>query len=149
MSWTTIESCNTLCLVHWEGCSEKCCIVIVIQVKITTLAVELLTHIITGVHLRWVFQRSNSHLRNILHWKIHILPVMTIVGVAIILNLVGLIVRTTRVVHSHNKGTIKRTAHCLLVEFLWCIGLCLTNLLTILILESKGKGLHWLAQRKY
>ena len=73
---------------------------------------------------------------------------MSIVSMAVVINLVSLIIRSTRVVHHHNKRTIKRTTNRFLVEFLRCIGLHLTHLFTALILVGVVERLNWFAKRK-
>ena len=73
---------------------------------------------------------------------------MSIVSMAVVINLVSLIIRSTRVVHHHNKRTIKRTTNGLFIEFLRCISLHPAHLFTILILVGIAKRLNWFAKRK-
>ena len=73
---------------------------------------------------------------------------MSIVSMAVVINLISLIIRSTRVIHHHNKRTIKRTTNSLFIEFLRCISLHLAHWFTILILVGIAKRLNWFAKRK-
>ena len=95
-----------------------------------------------------ILQGSDGELRNLLHRQVQVLPVMTIVGVAVVLYLVCLVIRTAWVVHHHQEGTVEVLANSLLIETLRSIFLSLAYLLAILVAECIGKLLHRLTQSK-
>ena len=73
---------------------------------------------------------------------------MTIVGVAVVLYLVCLVVRTAWIVHHHQEGTVQVLAYGFLIETLRSILLRLANLLAVLVAESIGKFLYRFAESK-
>ena len=95
-----------------------------------------------------VLQRGDGELGNLLHRQVQILPVMTIVSVAVVLYLVCLVVRTAWVVHHHQEGTVEILAYGFLIETLRSILLSLAYLLTVLVAESIGKFLYRFAESK-
>ena len=146
MRRTTVEGTDALGLGHTESGIKERCIVVVFQISETTFAVELLAHIITAIELAPVFQRRNSQLLDIIHRQVQVFPVMTVVGMTIILHLVGLVVRTARVVHHHDKRTVQLPTDSLFIERFRGVTLRLCQLFAVLILEGISELLHRLAQ---
>ena len=95
-----------------------------------------------------ILQRGDGELGYLLHRQVQILPVMTIVSVAVVLYLVCLVVRTAWIVHHHQEGTVQVLAYGFLIETLRSILLRLANLLAILVAESIGKFLYRFAESK-
>ena len=73
---------------------------------------------------------------------------MSVVGMTVIFYLEGLIIRTTGVVHHHDKRTVQRTAHRLLVERLRGVFPRLRQLFAVFVLEGIGELLHGFSQRQ-
>ena len=71
---------------------------------------------------------------------------MTVVGVAVVLHLVGLVVGAAWVIHHHDKGAVEFLAHGSVVETLGSIGLRLAHLLAVLVAEGVAELLDRLAQ---
>ncbi len=71
---------------------------------------------------------------------------MAVVGVAVILHLVGLVIRVARVVHHHDEGAVELPANGGLVEALGGIGLSLAHLPAVLVAEGVAELLDRLAQ---
>ena len=146
MSGTTVEGRDALGLVHIKGGTKKGGIVVVLQIAIATLAVELLADIIAGIELATVFQSIDGQLFDVLHRKIQVFPVVTVVGMAIIFHLKGLVVFATGVVHYHYEGAIQRTAYRFLIERLRRVFLHGGDGLAVFILEGIAEFLNRLAQ---
>ena len=61
---------------------------------------------------------------------------MAIVGMTVVFHLVGLIIRTTGIVHRHDEGVVDGTTHHLLTEGLRGVSLGRTNGLATLVLKG-------------
>ena len=146
MSRATVECRDALRLVHRERSTKQTSIIEVVECQVATLAIELFAHIIAGVHLMSILQGSNGELGDFFHRQVQVLPVMSIISMAVILHLIGLVIRATRVVHHHQESTIQAMSYRLLVEALRSIFLSLAHLLAVLVTEGIGKLLHWFAK---
>ena len=76
---------------------------------------------------------------------------MAVVGVTVILHLVGLVIRPTRIVHRHDESAVDGAAHHLLIERLRRVRLGRTDRLAALVAEGIGELLKRFAdsQRKH
>ena len=125
MCTAAVESLDALLLVHTEGSTQQVAIGVVLDVQITYGTVQELAHITTEIHLAAVLQAGNGGSLQVLDVQIQIQPVVTIIEVAVIVNLIYLVVGTTGVVHQHHIVGIQilaAAAH-LLVELLRGVGL--------------------------
>ena len=68
---------------------------------------------------------------------------MSVVGMTVVFHLIGLIVRTARIVHRHDESAIERTTNYRLIERLGGIFLSRALGLAILILKGIGELLYW------
>ena len=143
----TVKGVDALGLVHTKGGREERSIVEVFGVEVSACAVELLTHIIRAIHLAAIFQRGNGQLCYLLHGQVQIFPVLTVVGVAVIFHLVGFVIGVAWVVHHHDEGALKLSAHSGIIKLLRGIGLGFAHHLAVFVAESIGKLFHGLAQR--
>ena len=67
---------------------------------------------------------------------------------AVILHLVGLVIRTSRIIHDHDESTVEGAAHSSLVERLRCVGLRRSDSFAVLVAECIGELLYRFAQRQ-
>ena len=146
MRGATVKGGNTLSLIHIKGGTKQRGIVEVLRVSIATLAVQLLAYIITAIELTAILQRGNSQLLYLLHRQVQVFPVMSVVSMAVILHLIGLVVVATRVIHHHDKCAVQFVAHHFLIERLRCILLGRSQCLAVLVAESIGELLDGLTQ---
>ena len=139
MCGTTVEGAYSFCLVHTEGGAHQRSVVKVFGVAVSALAVEHLTHVIRAIQLTSVLKRSYSQLLNVVHRQIEVFPVVSVVGMAVELHLIGLVVRTSWVVHHHDESAVELVAHHLLEEFLRGICLGFSHSLSILVAMGVGE----------
>ena len=142
---TRIECSDTVGLVHRECGREERCVVVVLSIRESTLTVKLLAYVVRRIHLLAVLERSDSQLCNLIHRQVEVLPVGSVVHVAVVLYLVCLVIRTTRVVHHHDECALNRVAHYLVVERLRCEAARLAYGTTVLVAELVCEFLHRLA----
>ena len=142
MGGAAVEGTDTLCLGHTEGGAKQGAIVIVLQIGIPAFPVQLFAYVIAGIEFPAVFQRGDGKLLDVVHRQVEVFPVMSVVGMTVILHLESLIVRTTGVVHHHDKRTVQLAAHRLLVERLRGVFLRLCQLLAVLVLKGISELLH-------
>ena len=146
MSGATVESHDALGLVHGERRAEERTVVVVVEVEIAPLAVELLGHVVGGVEFAAILDGGNGHLLDVVHRKIDVFPVVAVVGMAVVFHLIGLVVRTARVVHRHDERAVDRTAHRGLVELQRGVFPRCANGLALLVGKGEGELLHGLAE---
>ena len=91
------------------------------------------------------FQRTDSHLFDVVHGQVDVFPVMAVVGVAVVFHLIGLVIVAARVVHHHDEAAVQFLAYHFLVERLRRELTGLADSLSLLVAEGIGKGLHGFA----
>ena len=148
MRRSAIEALDTLGLVHREVVAQEGGIVVVIERGDALRAVELTAYVAGVVHHRIVLERGNGHLLDLLHGEVDVGPVAPVVGVAVEVDLVGLVVGTRGVVHNHHVPVAEITPNKLLIEALRCVLFC-TDSLTLSIAKRVGKLRRRLSQIEY
>ena len=96
-----------------------------------------------------VAQRSNGHRGYFVHRQVKILPVMTVVSMPVILYFIGFMIRTSRVVHDHDKRSVKRSTHSSLIKLSGRIGTGRACGLTVLVAKSISKCFYRLTHCHY
>ena len=135
----TIEGLDALSLIHVEGIAEERSVIVVIKSSDTLRAIQLTADVAGVVHHRIVLERSDSHLLDLIHGKVHIRPVLPIIGVTVVLDLIDLVVRTRGIIHQHDELATKVSTDEALIEGLRRIGLG-RDRLAVLILQRIGEG---------
>ena len=74
---------------------------------------------------------------------------MAVIGMAVILNLIGFMIGTARVVHDHDERSVNRSAYRSLIKLLRRVGSGLACRLSVLVVKGIGEGLYRLAHRHY
>ena len=142
MRGAAVEGADALGLAHGECGLEERGIVEVLGVGIAALAVEHLSHVVRAVELVPRLQRADGQLLDVVHGQVHILPVLSVLRMAVQLHLVCLIVVASWVVHHHDEGAVELLAvHHLLIERHGCELARLAHLLALGIAEGIGEML--------
>ena len=146
---TAVECGDAVSLVHWECCREERTVVEVVDVAVSALAVEELAHVVRAVHLLAVLQRCDGEVGNLVHRQVEILPVVSVVCVAVEVHLVSLVVFAARVVHYHDECAVESLlAGQFLEERLRSVFLGLQRL-AVLVFESECELCHRLAESEF
>ena len=146
MGRTTVEGGYALSLVHGERSVEQRSVVKVVEVGIAALAIKLLSDVIGGVHLATILEGCNGKGLDVLHREVEILPVVPVVGVAVVLHLVGLVVVVTGVVHHHDESAVQGATDGLLIELTRGVFAGCGHSLALLVAEGVGELLDGLAK---
>ena len=103
-------------LVHGVLDIEQRLIIVVCEVQNALFGIQELAHVTRKVHRRIVLDARRCHLTDTLNRKIHIEPVLSVIDVAVIVDLIDLAVLTGRVIHKHHIIAVQVLIHIFLIE---------------------------------